>query len=70
MQMTVFNVFGRKAMMAEYEKSRSLKFAKGNYQLSPGYLYEIGLLSKTPNWLSQVTRNNVPVAKIQVERGE
>ena len=57
-------------MMAEYEKSRSLKFAKGNYQLSPCYLYEIGLLSKTPNWLSQVTRNNVPVAKIQVERSE
>jgi hypothetical protein len=70
MPMTVFYVFGRNAMMTEYEKYRSLKFARGNYQLRPSYLYEIGLLSKTPNWLSQVTRNNVPVAKIQVERSE
>ena len=57
-------------MMTEYEKSRSFKLTSANYQLSPSYLYEICLLSKTPNWLSQVTRNNVPVAKIQVETSE
>jgi hypothetical protein len=38
------------------------------HSLSPSYLYEIGLLSKTPNWLSQVNRNNVPVAKIRVKK--
>lgn len=57
-------------MMNEYEKSRSFKLTNANYQLSPSYLYEIGLLSKTPKWLSQVNRNNVPVAKIRVERSK
>ena len=54
-------------MMTEYEKSRSFKLTSTNYQLSPSYLYEIGLLSKTPNWLSQVTRNNVPVEKSRLK---
>jgi hypothetical protein len=57
-------------MMTEYEKSRLFKLTSANYQLSPSYLYEIGLLSKTPNWLSQVNRNNVLAAKIRVERSE
>jgi hypothetical protein len=68
MPMTVYNVFRRTAMMTEYEKSGSFKITNTNYQLSPSYLYEIGLLSKTPNWLSQVNRNNLPVAKIRVKK--
>jgi hypothetical protein len=55
-------------MMSEYEISRSYKLANASYQLNPGYLFEIGWICKTPNWLSQINRNNVPVTKIRVEK--
>ena len=55
-------------MTSEYEITRKFKIANANLPLSPGYLYEIGLICTTPNWLSQTNRHNLPLAKIRIEK--
>ncbi len=40
-------------MISKNKKPSAFKPARDAFQLSPSYLYEIGLISQTPSWLSQ-----------------